>query len=183
MLKSAGVFFEAINSRTDEETVKQVLLASQTPTRDIADALAELKALKISKKDPTALVIGSDQTLDLDGSLISKVATKEDAKTKLQRLRGKTHKLHSAVVLAQNGTPIWRVVQTAEMTMHDFSDSFIDDYLNVVGPNIFTSVGCYHYEADGSRLFLKTTGDYFVILGMPLLSVLAYLRQRGTIPK
>jgi len=183
MLAHAGIDFETVPARTDEQSLKVTLLAGGTSPRDISDALAEMKAQKVSSKNPGAFVIGSDQVLECDGQLCSKMTTLEAAKIQLQNLRGKTHRLYSAVVISQDGAPLWRYIGRADMVMHDFSDAFIDDYLTAAGTDILASVGCYFYEEHGSRLFLKTTGDYFVILGMPLLEVLAYLRQQGAIQK
>ncbi len=181
MLRSAGVEFATKPARADEDSLKAALRAEGRSPRDIADALAEMKALKVSASLPGALVIGSDQILDLDGQLISKAQTMDEARARLLSLAGKNHKLHSAAVIALNGEPIWRHVSTATMSMHRFSDDFLDKYLAEAGPEILGSVGCYHFEATGARLFVKVAGDHYTILGMPLLEVLAYLRQRGTI--
>jgi septum formation protein len=124
-------------------------------------------------------VIGADQTLDLDGRLYDKAETLEAARERLITLRGKTHKLHSAVVVAKEGTPIWREVATATLTMRDFSDAFLDDYLKTEGAAALGSVGCYRLEGPGAQLFSRIEGDYFAILGLPLLGLLDLLRRHG----
>jgi septum formation protein len=178
VLTGAGVPHEAAVAGVDEEAVKRGLLAEGASPRDIADALAELKAIRVSRGRPD-FVIGSDQTLDLEGQLFDKVETIEAARERLKALRGKTHKLHSAVVVAKEGAPIWREVVTAKLAMRDFSDAFLDDYLAVEGPEALGSVGCYRLEGPGVQLFSKIEGDYFAILGLPLMGLLDFLRRHG----
>jgi septum formation protein len=178
VLAGAGVPHEAAVAGVDEEAVKRGLLAEGATPRDIADALAELKAVRVSRGRPD-FVIGSDQTLDLEGQLFDKVETIEAARERLKALRGKTHKLHSAVVVAKEGAPIWREVVTAKLAMRDFSDAFLEDYLAVEGPEALGSVGCYRLEGPGVQLFSKIEGDYFAILGLPLMGLLDFLRRHG----
>lgn len=178
VLDGAGVAYEAIVAGVDEESVKTSLLAEGHGPRDIADALAELKAIRVSRGRP-GLVIGSDQTLDLDGTLYDKAESLEAARERLKLLRGKTHKLHSAVVVARDGAPIWREVVTASLTMRDFSDAFLEAYLETEGPNALGSVGCYRLEGPGAQLFSRIEGDYFAILGLPLMGLMDLLRQHG----
>ncbi|HEY0649413.1 Maf family protein [Phenylobacterium sp.] len=178
VLDGAGVRYEALVAGVDEEAVKAGLLAEGAGPRDIADALAELKAVRVSRGRPE-FVIGSDQTLDLDGELYDKAETLEAARARLKLLRGKTHKLHSAVVVAKEGAPIWREVVTASLTMRDFSDAFLEDYLATEGPAALGSVGCYRLEGPGAQLFSKIEGDYFAILGLPLMGLLDLLRRHG----
>ncbi|WP_397423182.1 Maf family protein, partial [Phenylobacterium sp.] len=149
--------------------------------RDVAEALAERKALVVSLAR-TGLVIGADQTLDLDGTLYDKAPDLQSAGTRLKVLRGKTHRLHSAVVVARDGIPIWREVVTATLTMRDFSDAFLETYLATEGEAALGSVGCYRLEGPGAQLFSKIEGDYFAILGLPLMGLLDLLRQHGEIP-
>jgi len=127
-------------------------------------------------------VIGSDQTLDLDGELYDKAESVDAARDRLKLLRGKTHKLHSAVVVAKEGTPIWREVVTASLTMRAFSDAFLEDYLASEGAHALGSVGCYRLEGPGAQLFSKIEGDYFAILGLPLMGLLDLLRRHGELP-
>ena len=181
VLDGAGVRYEARVAGVDEEAVKAALLAEGAGPREIADALAELKAIRVSAGRPD-FVIGSDQTLDLGGELYDKAETVEAARERLKLLRGKTHKLHSAVVVAKEGAPIWREVVTASLTMRDFSDAFLEDYLATEGEHALGSVGCYRLEGPGAQLFSKIEGDYFAILGLPLMGLLDLLRRHGELP-
>ncbi len=178
VLDGAGVTYQATVAGVDEDAVKTSLLAEGAGPRDVADALAELKAIRVSKSRP-GLVIGSDQTLDLDGQLYDKAEDVGAARDRLKLLRGKTHKLHSAVVVARDGAPIWREVVTASLTMRDFSDAFLEDYLAIEGEAALGSVGCYRLEGPGAQLFSKIEGDYFAILGLPLMGLLDLLRRHG----
>jgi septum formation protein len=182
VLEGAAVPFEVAVAGVDEEAVKQSLLAEGSGPRDIADALAELKALRISR-GRAGFVIGSDQTLELDGQLYDKAETVDAARERLSLLRGKTHRLHSAVVVAKEGAPIWREVVTASLTMRDFSDAFLENYLAQEGEAALGSVGCYRLEGPGAQLFSRIEGDYFAILGLPLLGLLDLLRRHGALPK
>ena len=165
----------------EEDAVKAWLLAEGCGPREVADALAELKAIRVSA-GREGLVIGADQTLDLDGRLYDKAGDLYEAWARLKLLRGKSHKLHSAVVVGKDGTPIWREVVTATLTMRDFSDAFLETYLAVEGEAALGSVGCYRLEGPGAQLFAKIEGDYFAILGLPLLGLLDLLRRHGELP-
>ena len=180
VLEGAGVPFEAVVAGVDEDAVKASLGAEGAGPREIADALAELKAIKVSQRRPE-LVIGADQTLELDGRLYDKVETLDAARARLAELRGKPHKLHSAVVVAKDGAPIWREVVTARLVMRDFSDAFLDDYLAREGAHALGSVGVYRLEGLGAQLFSKIEGDYFAILGLPLMGLLDLLRRHGVL--
>ncbi|MDO8378952.1 nucleoside triphosphate pyrophosphatase [Phenylobacterium sp.] len=180
VLKGAGVPFETAVSGVDEEAVKTALLGQGGTPREVADALAELKAVKISRGRP-GFVIGADQTLEFEGSLYDKAETVEAARARLKLLRGKPHQLHSAVVVARDGAPIWREVATCTLTMRDFSDDFLEAYLLAEGEEALGSVGCYRLESHGSQLFSKIEGDYFAILGLPLLGLLDLLRKHGAL--
>ena len=180
VLKGAGVPFETAVSGVDEEAVKLGLLSEGAGPRNIADALAELKALKISRNRP-GFVVGADQPLDFEGRLYDKAETLDEARARLKLLRGKPHKLHSAVVVAKDGAPIWRELVSATLTMRDFSDAFLEDYLAAEGEHALGSVGCYRLEGPGSQLFAKIEGDYFAILGLPLLGLLDLLRRHGAV--
>ena len=181
VLDGAGVSYEALVAGVDEDAVKASLLAEGAGPRDIADALAELKAIRVSR-GRREFVIGSDQTLDLDGQLYDKADSVEAARERLKLLRGKTHRLHSAVVVAKEGAPIWREVITASLTMREFSDAFLEAYLASEGPHALGSVGCYRLEGPGAQLFSKIEGDYFAILGLPLMGLLDLLRRHGELP-
>ncbi len=179
MLRQAGVDFDVQIARVDEDMVRDALLAEQASARDIADALAELKARKISDRMPGRLVLGCDQVLSFEKELLTKPKTRDDARTQLQRLRGQRHQLLSAAVICEDGQPIWRFVGTVRLMMRDFSDEFLDGYLDRNWPGISASVGAYKLEEEGVRLFSRVEGDYFTVLGMPLLEILNYLTLRG----
>ena len=181
LLRNAGVEFDVIPARVDEAALRDALLSERAPPRDIADALAELKAAKISQKHPAALVIGSDQVLDLDGEIISKPTTPEEAKDHLTRMRGKRHQLLSAAVVYEAGKPVWRHVGVVRMTMKQISDRYLDSYVDRNWDSIRHSAGAYKLEEEGVRLFANVSGDYFNVLGLPLIELLSYLGLRGVI--
>jgi len=182
MLRNAGVEFTAKPARIDEEAILAALQADGAKPNDIVDALAEYKALRIAGSDPTGLVIGSDQILVCGDKIYSKARTMDQARDKLRELRGKPHQLMSAAVVFEDGKPVWRTVGRAQLFMRDFSDAFLDDYLDRVGEDVLSSVGCYFLESSGVSLFSRVQGDYFTVLGFPLLDVLEFLRGRGAIP-
>lgn len=183
MLRAAGVELTAEAALVDEEAIKEGLVGEAAKPRDIADALAEAKAVKISRKYPTALVLGCDQILvGADGTLFSKAETPDEAKAHLALLSGKTHRLISAAVIAQGGEAVWRIVDSAQMAMRTLSDSFIDSYVAQYWDHIRHSVGCYRIEAEGAQLFASVSGSQFTIIGLPLLPVLDYLRTKGMMP-
>jgi septum formation protein len=180
VLKGAGVPFEAVGSGVDEDLAKVALDARHATPRQVAEALAEEKALAVSTRRPD-LVVGADQTLEFQGKLYDKVETVEHARARLKMLRGKPHMLHSAVVVAQGGAVVWRETQSATLRMRDFSDRFLDAYLAAEGAAALGSVGCYRLEGLGVQLFSKIDGDYFTILGLPLTGLLDLLRTRGVL--
>ncbi len=181
MLRQAGLDLEVAASGVDEDSIKAALLADEVRPRDIADALAEAKAVKVSRKRP-GLVIGADSTLELEGKLYDKPAHLEEARRHLTAFRGKSHRLHSAAVIAEDGAPVWRHVATAKLHVRPFTDDFLDRYVAAEGEALLSSVGCYRLEGLGVQLFDRIDGDYFAILGLPLLPILDYLRLRGAIP-
>ena len=176
MLSAAGLEFEVHPANIYEETFQN----SDAAPIEIAKTLAQQKALAISEKFPECLVIGSDQILEFEGSLLTKAKNANAAREKLKTLRGKTHHLFSAVAVAKNNEILWDDAQGAFLTMHNFNDEFLDDYIDRAGEALTRSVGAYELESIGSQLFESIEGDYFTILGMPLLSLLSYLRtQQG----
>jgi len=179
MLSNAGIAFEAIVPRVDEEMIKIALQAEKATPRDIADALAETKARKIGGKHPDKLVIGCDQVLDFDGQILSKPQTPEEAKEQLKVLRGKRHSLLSAVVVYHELEPLWRHVGQVRLYMRDISDSYLNEYVDRNWPSLQSSVGGYKLEEEGVRLFSRIEGDYFTILGLPLIEMINYLTASG----
>lgn len=179
MLSNAGIAFEAIVPRVDEEMIKIALQAEKATPRDIADALAETKARKIGGKHPDKLVIGCDQVLDFDGQILSKPQTPEEAREQLKALRGKRHSLLSAVVVYHQLEPLWRHVGQVRLYMRDISDSYLNEYVDRNWPSLQSSVGGYKLEEEGVRLFCRIEGDYFTILGLPLIEMINYLTASG----
>lgn len=180
LLSSAGVAFETRGSGVDEDAAKTALLGEGAGPREVADALAELKALRVSAKTP-GLVIGADQTLDFDGALVDKAESLQEARARLLSFRGRPHRLHSAVVIARDGEPIWREVKSATLWVRSFSEPFLDAYLAAEGQALLGSVGCYRLEGPGVQLFERIEGDYFTILGLPMLGLLDFLRLHGAL--
>ncbi|OYY71934.1 nucleoside triphosphate pyrophosphatase [Sphingomonas sp. 28-63-12] len=180
MLDSAGVDYLALPAHVDEESTKAALQAAGRPPRDIADALAELKAVKIAQANPGAFVLGSDSIMVLtDGTILDKPIDRAQAAHHLHAMAGGTHKLISAAVIAEHGRPVWRSVDTARLTVRPLSSGFIDGYLDQEWPAIAGCVGCFRIEGIGVQLFDRIEGNHFTILGMPLVAVLGYLRLRG----
>ncbi|GAB1361235.1 Maf family protein [Rhodobacter sp.] len=182
LLKAANIPATARPARIDEEEIRQALEAEGASPRDLADTLAEMKARKIAERDPAALVLGCDQVLEMKRRIFAKPAAPEEARNQLRDLRGQTHRLLSAMVLYENGQPVWRHVGEARLTMRDISDSYLDDYVFRNWESIRHAVGCYKLEEEGIRLFSAIEGDHFTILGLPLLPLLSYLGIRGLIP-
>ncbi|QGY00149.1 septum formation protein Maf [Roseovarius faecimaris] len=181
LLRNAGLAFEVEKPRVDEETVRHAMQAEGAPPRDVADMLAELKAQKVSAKFPAALVIGCDQVLAIDGEIFAKPETRDEARAQLEKLRGAQHRLISAAVICEGGRPVWRKIGVVKMTMRDFSDAYLDAYLDRNWDSIQHSVGAYKLEEEGVRLFERIDGDYFTVLGLPLLELLWFLGNRGVI--
>jgi len=177
LLKEAGIGFRQEPARVDEESMKDGLMAEKARPHQIADALAELKAVRVSQRHPEAYVIGCDQILWMEGRLFSKPDSLAAARQALLELRGRTHSLYSAVCVARGGSVLWRYFSQPKLTMRAFSEDFLDHYLDHAGEAVLSSVGAYHLEGLGSQLFSRVDGDYFSILGLPLLPLQDVLRQ------
>ncbi|MGN6466462.1 MAG: Maf-like protein [Rhizobiaceae bacterium] len=181
LLANAGLEFSVEKPDIDERAVEAALAGSGTNPEDVAAILAEAKATGVSERHQEALVIGSDQTLSLDDERFHKPADMEAARRQLLRLSGRTHQLSSAVVLVRGGETLWRHLAVAHMTMRRLDPAYIGRYLSRVGDAALSSVGCYQIEGQGIRLFEKIEGDFFAIVGLPLLPLLAALRQERAI--
>lgn len=180
LLRDAAVPFETVLAGVDEDAAKDALVGEGLGARDLADALAELKAIRPSARHPGALVLGCDQTLALDdGTLVSKCETREEACALLRAMSGRRHHLHSAAVIAQDGTPIWRQIESVAMDVRSLSPAFIDAYLDADWEECRWCVGCYRVEGPGVQLFARITGSLFAVQGLPLLPLLDFLRTRG----
>lgn len=182
MLSAAGVDHAAVPAHVDEDSLTTAMQAEAAPAERIADALAELKAVRISRRYPGQLVVGADTVVvAADGSLLAKPETTARATRQLQQLSATTHMLHSAAVIAENGVPVWRAAGSARLTMRRLSDDFITDYLAREGEAVLGCVGTYRIEGLGAQLFSRIEGDQFTIRGLPLLALLDYLRTRGVL--
>jgi septum formation protein len=177
LLTGVGLDHEALTPGVDEATEKARL--GSIPADALAAELADLKALAGARLRPGALVIGADQTLSCDSMLYDKPVDLNEARSHLQRLRGRTHTLHAAICVARDERVIWRHLTRARLTMRDFSDSFLEHYIALCGETLTTSVGAYRLEGPGPQLFERIEGDYFTILGLPLLPLLDFLRGAG----
>ncbi|KMW58903.1 Septum formation protein Maf [Candidatus Rhodobacter oscarellae] len=181
LLRNAGVPFEVVVARVDEDAMRQALEIEMAKPRDVADHLAEAKTRKVAGKHPSRLVLGCDQVLNFQGQILSKPKSAEEARAQLDALSGQTHELISAAVIYENGEPVWRQIGTVRMAMRAASAKYLDAYVARNWESIRHSVGGYKLEEEGSRLFQKVHGDYFHVLGMPLLEVLSYLTLKGVI--
>lgn len=182
LLEGAGLSVSVAPARIDEAALKAAMLAERAPPRDIADKLAETKALKVARRFPDAMVLGADQVLIHGSTLFDKPLDTDQARAQLKTLRDGEHRLLSAVVAVVAGQPVWRHVGEARLVMRDFSDGFLDDYLAAEGDLILSSVGGYRLEGRGAQLFSRVDGDCFSILGLPLLPTLDLLRRYGFLP-
>jgi len=185
LLINAGLDLEIIPAGIDEDEVKNVLSSNKTPASggDVAELLAQAKALDISQKYPGRLVIGADQTLACGDRLFDKAQDMKDAREKLLALRGMTHSLFSAIACAKDGNVLWNHNDIAYLTMREFSPEFLGKYLALLGDEVLESVGGYKLEAHGAQLFDNIQGDYFTVLGLPLLPLLKFLRKTGVLEK
>ncbi|PZO51633.1 MAG: septum formation protein Maf [Alphaproteobacteria bacterium] len=178
MLEAAGLTLTVQTPRVDEEAAKASLRANGMKPRDQADMLAELKALSVSRNSPD-FVIGADQMLAIEGEVLDKPKDVAEARAHLLKLRGRTHELITAAVIAREGAIIWRHIDTPKLKMRAFSVAFLDDYMARAGEATLRSVGAYQLEGLGAQLFERVEGDYFSVLGLPLLPLLAFLREHG----
>ena len=183
LLTDAGIDHRVDAAHIDEAGVKEALCGESAPAGDIAATLAELKARQVAPRWPSALVIGADQILECGGVMFDKPVDLAHARGHLMGLRDKTHSLHSAVCVFRGGELAWQHVARAELEMWALSDRFIDDYLERVGPAVCGSVGAYRLEGLGAQLFRQVRGDYFAILGLPLLALLGFLRNHDVVAR
>lgn len=177
LLEQAGLVFSTAPADLDERAIETAAIEAGGDGRDVALLLAQAKASAIAALHPGAFVIGADQTLALGTELLHKPSSRADAVAQLDRLAGKTHRLHAAVALVQDGDILWSDIQTAELTMRSFTEAERDDVLDREGDTILSSVGGYRLEGPSIRLFETVSGDYFTILGLPLLPLLEALRS------
>ena len=179
LLANAGLSFSIEPSAIDEEEIKRSLLGERAAPQDVAETLAELKATKVSTGNEKALVIGADSTLACNGRQFDKPPTLAAARQQLLTLSGQTHELFSSVVVARAGVRLWHWNERARLTMRPFTEAFLDAYLARAGEPVTTSVGAYQLESLGAHLFSRVDGDYFTILGLPLLPLLSFLSSHG----
>lgn len=182
LLGGAGVAFSVEPARIDEDEVKHSLRGEGASGLAVADTLAELKAMAVSRNRAGALVIGCDQVLDCEGTLYDKAPDRATARAQLEALRGRRHELLSAVCVARDGQRLWHHVGRARLTMRAFSDDFLESYLDAMGDRVLTTVGGYELEGLGAQLFSHVEGDYFTVLGLPLLPLLGFLREHRAVP-
>jgi septum formation protein len=179
LLKAAGVTFITDPADLDEDALMAKLRGADAQT--VASTLAQQKALHVSARHPGAAVLGGDSVIGFGGDHLSKCASLAEAKALLRRLSGQAHLLVSAAALAKDGALLWTHASPCRMAVRDLSPQFLDDYIAAEGPAILSSVGCYHFEGRGAQLFDRVEGDYFSVLGLPLLPVLAALRKEGVL--
>ncbi len=181
LLMRAGVVFTQEPAAVDEEEVKAALKAQGAEAAAVAQSLAEIKARKVSERHPGAFVVGADQMLECDGVWFDKPGDLDEAGRHLRALRGRAHRLISSACVVRDGLPVWHQTASAELVMRPFSDEFLEAYLEAVGDEALESVGAYRLERLGAQLFARLDGDYFTILGLPLLSLLEFLRGQGMV--
>lgn len=181
LLEKAGIEFSTVDPAIDEKEVKLSYISNNYPTRDIADVLADMKARKISNRFPDSIVIGCDQTLDFNSKILSKAKDQDELIHQLKQLQGNKHKLHSACVVYNAQKPEWRFIGSVSMTMRNLSDRYISKYVQDNWDDIKHSVGGYQLESSGISLFSKIDGDYFSVLGLPIIQLVGHLLNRGVI--
>jgi len=181
MLDGAGVAVACDPADVDEGALKAAGRARGATVAATAEALAEAKARRVAQRHPGAFVLGADQMLACEGDWFDKPADRDRARAQLLRLRGRTHRLVSAAVIVRGAERLWHHTDTADLTMRPFSDAFLEWYLDACGEAVLHSVGAYHLEGLGAQLFDRVDGDFFTILGLPLLPVLGFLRDHGVL--
>ena len=181
LLEMAGVAFSIEPAAIDESAIKREMRLAGRSASDCARALARAKAAVVSARYPDTLVIGADQLLDAGDEWLDKPKTLAEARLQLQRLRGRTHGLATAVCVLRGGERLWDAASRPELTMRHFSDAFLDRYIAAEGEALLGSVGAYRLEARGIQLFSRMTGDHFAVLGLPLFELLEFLRSRGAL--
>lgn len=181
ILARAGLSVGCDVAAIDEDEVKAALRAAGAAAEAVAEKLAEMKALRVSMRQPGAIVLGADQMLDCEGRWLDKPTDRAQARAQLLALAGRTHRLISAVVAMRDGARLWHHREAARLTMRPLSEAFVDRYLDAVGEAALSSVGAYQIEGPGAQLFARVEGDWFTILGLPLLPLLAFLREQGVV--
>lgn len=182
LMEAAGLEFSVEPARIDERAIEAPLVLNGATPEAVAAALAAAKASDVSQRHPGAFVIGSDQVMSMDGRLFHKCTSIDMARDQLKRMRGRTHRLSSAISIARDGKDAWSHVSVADMTFRDFTDAFLDIYMERAGSNVLLTVGAYSYEGLGQQLFEKVEGDFFTVIGLPMLPLLGALRNLGIIP-
>lgn len=183
LLRRAGVSFTVAPASIDEAEIKAAFHAERLAAAECANALAEAKALRVARRHQGALVIGADQMLVCDGAWFDKPTDRAAARAQLVALRGKRHELLSAICVVRDGEHLWHFVDRSALVMRDFSDGFLDTYLDAAGADVLGCVGAYRLEAIGVQLFARIEGGYFAILGLPLLPLLDFLRGHGIVAR
>ncbi|MCD2174694.1 Maf family nucleotide pyrophosphatase [Rhizobium sp. C4] len=183
LMDAAGLIFAAEPASIDEREIEAPLAAAGASAESIALALAKAKASEVAGRHSASFVIGSDQVMSMDGRLFHKCTSVEMARDQLRSMRGRTHRLSSAISIVRDDREVWSHVSVADMTFRNFSDAFLDDYIERAGPKVLLTVGAYSYEGLGQQLFEKVEGDFFTIIGLPMLPLLAALRDLAIIPR
>ena len=181
LLENAGLVFESLPAHIDEEEIKRSLVAAKAHPQEVATFLAERKACKISQKHPECIVIGGDQVLELNGTILSKPKTKDQAREQLLNLRNSSHNLISSVCVAEGGQRVWHQTDKASIQLSDFTDQFLEHYLVRSEKELFNGPGGYKVEGYGIHLIDRIEGDFFTVLGLPIILLLKYFRTRGLI--
>lgn len=183
LMEAAGLTFDAEPARIDEREIEAPLILSGAAPDVVAAALAKAKAKDVANRNTQAYVIGSDQVMSMDGRLFHKCTSVEMAREQLWSMRGKTHRLSSAISIVRQGEEVWNHVSIADLTFRDFTETFLDSYIANAGSKVLLTVGAYSYEGLGQQLFEKVEGDFFTIIGLPMLPLLAALRDLAIIPR
>lgn len=183
MLTNAGLTFSVEPSTIDEAPIKREMTARGAAVAEVAERLAREKALDVAGRNPGALVLGADQMLDCGGKWLDKPADRAGAAEHLRLLRGRTHHLVTSAVVVRDDQVLWHHFERAEMSMRELSDAFVDRYLDEIGDDACRSVGAYQLEGRGAQLFDRVAGDFFVVLGLPLLPLLGFLRREGVLQR